>query len=94
MSGDRAEAFKSQVPPKTREYIDAKHIGLESKTLTTLSSQTQFMERQKDEFDAKLSEMSARIKKMEDILNLQIGSRRYLLDLIDYLNEMEEKKRS
>ena len=50
------------------------------------------MKAQRDDFDKQIAEMNARIRKMEDILNFQIGSRRYLLDLIDYINEMEEKK--
>ena len=52
------------------------------------------MKAQRDDFDKQIAEMSARIRKMEEILNFQIGSRRYLLDLIEYINEMEEKKRS
>jgi len=92
MSQNRADAFKSQVPPKIREYLDAKHDVLCTEVKTDLANQNEYMLKQRKEFDIKIAEMSARIASMEDILNLQIGSRRYLMDLIEYLNEIEKKK--
>jgi len=94
MSLDKAEAFKNVVPARTREYIDALHNHVSTTVSTDLAEQDKYMKAQRDDFDKQIAEMSARIRKMEEILNFQIGSRRYLLDLIEYINEMEEKKRS
>jgi len=94
MSLEKAQAFKSVVPARTREYIDALHEHTSTTVSTDLAEQNKYMKAQRDDFDKQIAEMNARIRKMEDILNFQIGSRRYLLDLIEYINEMEEKKRS
>ena len=94
MSLEKAQAFKNVVPARTREYIDALHEHTSNTVSTDLAEQNKYMKAQRDDFDKQIAEMNARIRKMEDILNFQIGSRRYLLDLIDYINEMEEKKRS
>ena len=94
MSLEKAQAFKNVVPARTREYIDALHEHTSTTVSTDLAEQNKYMKAQRDDFDKQIAEMNARIRKMEDILNFQIGSRRDLLDLIDYLNEMEEKKRS
>ncbi len=84
---EKAKAFASSIPPKTREYIDAKIEDPLKEAANNIKSNGTYMHKMEAETKERLANMEARIFNMEQILELTPKSRAMLQQLIAHFNE-------
>jgi len=87
MSEETAKAFASSIPPRMREYINAKLEDPLRNMNNAINSHEKYNAKVEAEMKERLASMEGRITNMEQILDLQPKSRAMLKQLIDHFNE-------
>ena len=83
---EKAKSFASTIPPRMREYIDAKLEDPLRDMNNAIVSSEKYNAKVEAETKERLCNMEARNKNMEQILELQPKSRAMLKQLIDHIN--------
>lgn len=84
----RSKALATQLDPKAREYIEARLDELSKQYDAKLENINARIERVRLQNTERNAELNAKLNDIEDLVNLDIPSRRRLQELIAHLKEL------